>query len=125
MAEKEFALMTFDNLAGGALPERLTRAMGDLIANYRDVNTDPEGVREITIKLRFVGNEKRDKLPVKAKIEVKLPGMLHVEDIVYLGRDAEGRVGAYTFDPGQLDMLNEAQANILPLSPPAATGARS
>lgn len=49
------------NLAGGGAVERFNDALEDVIADIRDVNTDPKATRAITLKVTFKPkDEERD-----------------------------------------------------------------
>lgn len=48
------------NLAGGAVQEQFARAFEKVVANLQDPNTPYKSGREITIKLKFEQNERRD-----------------------------------------------------------------
>jgi hypothetical protein len=121
--DKEFAEMTFENIAGGALPERLEDALAKVINNYRDINTDADAARKVTIEIDLIGSEPRQKFDLRAKVSYKLAALKAVQDQVFLGRNDEGRTMLYTFDPSQLDALHaQEQAGIRPIS--TAQGAR-
>jgi hypothetical protein len=121
--DKEFAELTFENLAGGALPERLQDALAKVIANYRDINTDADAARKITIEITFVGSEPRTQFATRANVKYSLAALKAVEDQVFLGRDENGRTALFTFDPTQLDALHQSeQATVHPIS--TAQGAR-
>ena len=60
------------NLAGGAVQEQFARAFEKVVANLQDPNTPYKSGREITIKLKFEQNERRDDVKCAVSVCEKL-----------------------------------------------------
>lgn len=60
------------NLAGGAVQEQFARAFEKVVANLQDPNTPYKSGREITIKLKFEQNERRDDVKCAVSVSEKL-----------------------------------------------------
>lgn len=60
------------DLVGGALQENFENTFKQVVENLQDVNTPYKAKREITIKLSFVQNEKRDDVKCAVAVTAKL-----------------------------------------------------
>lgn len=61
-----------EDLKGGALQEQFAKSFEKVVENLQNPNTPYKNVREITIKLKFVQNEKRDDVKVDIQVSEKL-----------------------------------------------------
>ena len=79
--------INFDKLAGGSLKDQFAKAFDQVIENMADVNTPYKNARQITIKLKFVQNEKRDDVVMTATIDTKLASQAPTGTNFAVGRD--------------------------------------
>lgn len=63
--------ITFSTIAAGALEERFQQELEKVIKNMIDPNTDFKAAREITVKIKFRGNEQRNIAGVDYSIAAK------------------------------------------------------
>lgn len=60
------------DFAGGALQEQFEKSFEKIIENLQDPNTSFKAAREISIKLKFAQNERRDDVSVVVSVGEKL-----------------------------------------------------
>lgn len=65
-------LLSLQDIAGGALHEKVNAAMQKVLDNMQDPNTPWKNKRQIHIKLAFSQNEDRDDATVDLSVETKL-----------------------------------------------------
>ena len=80
--------LSIENLCGGAVNERINRALRKVSDNILDPNTDPKKKREITLKLTFSPNENdREEVAVEANVAVKLTPEIGVSTQFFVNHD--------------------------------------
>lgn len=75
------------NLAGGAVQEQFARAFEKVVANLQDPNTPYKSGREITIKLKFEQNERRDDVKCAVSVSEKLAPQAPMATSFAVGKD--------------------------------------
>lgn len=80
--------LTVENLCGGAVQERINRAIKQVVDNILDPNTDPKKKREIDLKLIFSPNEDdREDVSVEARVTTKTASEQGVTTQLYISKD--------------------------------------
>ena len=74
-------------LVGGALQEQFGKAFEKVIENLQNPNTPYKNSREITIKLKFTQNEKRDDVKCGIQVTEKLAAQAPMETAFAIGTD--------------------------------------
>ncbi len=96
-------MKTFDlqEVAGGALQEKLNRELQKVFNNMMDPNTPWKNKRQITIKMTLEQNEDRDDCKAEIQVETKLAPVKSIETRFSLGRNLDnGEVEAAEYGPG-------------------------
>ena len=97
-----------EDLKGGALQEQFAKSFEKVVENLQNPNTPYKNVREITIKLKFFQNEKRDDVKVDIQVAEKLAPQAPMETSFTIGTDLRsGQVYAKEYGSqlrGQLTM---------------------
>lgn len=95
-------------LVGGGLQEQFGKSFEKIVENLQNPNTPYKNVREITIKLKFSQNEKRDDVKCAILVSEKLAPQAPMETGFAIGTDLRtGAVYAKEYGKqlrGQLDM---------------------
>lgn len=82
-----FIQVSLANISGGAAGELFDRALGDVIANILDINTDAKKEREITVKVKIKPkNDERRAVNYKIDVTKKLVPARGVESVMYVGQ---------------------------------------
>ncbi len=76
-------------IVGGALQEKFSKAFERVIDNLQDVNTPFKVKRKINIQLDFVQNETRDDVHVNVSVVEKLAPQSPMTTAFSIGRDLE------------------------------------
>lgn len=74
-------------LVGGALQEQFGKSFEKVIENLQNPNTPYKNSREITIKLKFTQNEKRDDVKCGILVSEKLAAQAPLETSFAIGTD--------------------------------------
>lgn len=74
-------------LVGGALQEQFAKSFEKVIENLQNPNTPYKNTREITIKLKFQQNERRDDVKVGIAVAEKLAAQSPMETGFSIGTD--------------------------------------
>lgn len=74
-------------LVGGALQEQFGKSFEKVIENLQNPNTPYKNSREITIKLKFTQNEKRDDVKCGITVSEKLAAQAPLETSFAIGTD--------------------------------------
>ena len=74
-------------LVGGALQEQFGKAFERVVENLQNPNTPFKNTREITIKLKFTQNEKRDDVKCAILVAEKLAAQSPLETSFAIGKD--------------------------------------
>lgn len=95
-------------LVGGALQEQFAKSFEKVVENLQNPNTPYKNAREITIKLKFTQNEKRDDVKCGILVSEKLAPQAPMETSFSIGTDLRtGEVFATEYGKqcrGQLSM---------------------
>jgi hypothetical protein len=94
--------VTLSNLCGGAVGELFMEAWNAAAKNIKDVNTDPEAKRVITLQVILRPDEKRESADVEINVTSKLPSFRPATTRVFIGRDG-GRIVAKEYNPQQMN----------------------
>lgn len=86
--------------------ERIDDAMDKVLENIADVNTKPDGVREITLKLKIKPTNDRSAAMVEISCTPKLSAVAPYPATLYLGRNA-GKNVVYEHNVNQADLFGE------------------
>ena len=74
-------------LVGGALQEQFGKSFEKVVENLQNPNTPYKNSREITIKLKFTQNEKRDDVKCAVQVSEKLAPQAPMETAFAIGKD--------------------------------------
>lgn len=80
-------LLSLEELAGGALQEKVNAAMQRVLENMQDPNTPWKNKRQINVKIAFVQNESRDDTAVEVSVDAKLAPVSPVITRMAIGKD--------------------------------------
>ena len=81
--------VNLETFAGGALQEKVDRAMYEVLQNMQDPNTPWKNKRGITIKISFQQNEDRDDTAVDVVVEKKLAHSSPIVTRMSIGTDLD------------------------------------
>lgn len=118
---KDPRMVTLSNFQAGALEELFGVAMADVLENIDNPNTDWKPKREITLKITFEPNEKRNQVIATPRLTTKLAGVAQTGTTLFLGRH-EGEPSAIEA-PNQSDLFQTPAGRPKPVDPPAAAAA--
>ena len=110
-------LLNVNEIADGALQEKLNAAMRKVLENMQDPNTPYKVKRGITVKLGFTQTESRNDAVVDVSVETKLAPASPIQTMMSIGKDLRnGEVYAEEYGKqvkGQmsLDMAKLAQVD--------------
>ena len=110
-------LLNLNEIADGALQEKLNAAMRKVLENMQDPNTPYKVKRCITVKLGFTQTESRNDAVVDVSVETKLAPASPIQTMMSIGKDLRnGEVYAEEYGKqvkGQmsLDMAKLAQVD--------------
>ena len=74
-------------IVGGALQEQFGKSFEKIVENLQNPNTPYKNSREITIKLKFTQNEKRDDVKCAVQVSEKLAPQAPMETSFAIGKD--------------------------------------
>lgn len=96
--------LTVESLCGGAVQERINRAIKQVVDNILDPNTDPKKKREIDLKLVFSPNEDdREDVSVEARVTTKIASEQGVTTQLYVTKDpGSGKVNVTEYVKGAI-----------------------
>lgn len=80
-------LLDLQNIAGGALQEKVDAVMNKVLENMQDQNTPWKVKRHITIKIAFTQNEERDDMAVDLSVDMKLAPVSPIRTRMAIGKD--------------------------------------
>ena len=115
--EAGMELLNLNEIADGALQEKLNAAMRKVLENMQDPNTPYKVKRGITVKLGFTQTESRNDAVVDVSVETKLALASPIQTMMSIGKDLRnGEVYAEEYGKqvkGQmsLDMAKLAQVD--------------
>ena len=103
------------DLVGGALQEQFAKSFEKVVENLQNPNTPYKNSREITIKLKFTQNEKRDDVKCGILVAEKLAPQSPMETSFAIGTDLQtGEVYAKEYGKqvmGQLTFNDVAETD--------------
>lgn len=102
----EASIMTIGN--GGAL-ELFDRELARVLANIKDVNTDPKKRRKISLNFQFDPHPDRSGAQCIITVETKMPSVNGVAGSIYIGRQGNN-FRAFTQDIRQGGLFDEDQS---------------
>lgn len=80
--------LSIESLCGGAVNERINRALRKVSDNILDLNTDAKKKRKITLELTFLPNkDDREEVAVEAHVTMKIAPEEGVAAKFYINRD--------------------------------------
>jgi len=89
--------LSIENLCGGAVQERINRALRKVSYNILDPNTEAKKKRNIALTLTFIPNEDdREDVAVEAHVTMKLAPEEGVKTQLYINRDLSSDVVTIT-----------------------------
>lgn len=89
--------LSIENLCGGAVQERINRALRKVSDNILDPNTEAKKKRNIALTLTFIPNEDdREDVAVEAHVTMKLAPEEGVKTQLYINRDLSSDVVTIT-----------------------------
>ncbi len=86
--------------------ERVEDALAKVLANIADVNTKPDAVREIALKLKIKPTNDRGAAAVEVSCAPKLAAVSPFPVMLYLGKDRDGRLSAFERIPNQTSIFD-------------------
>jgi len=86
--------------------ERIDDAMDKVLENIADVNTKPDGVREITLKIKIKPTNDRSAAAVEISCAPKLAGVAPYPSTLYIGKSG-GRNVIFEHNINQADMFRD------------------
>lgn len=110
------------NICDGSIPEVFKRELREVLDNIADVNTPAELSREIVLRVKIKPSKSRESAALTFDCKSKLAPVQAVDSILYLSRDDQKKLQAYSRDVRQEELFqSEANAgNVTPLRPAAA-----
>lgn len=96
--------LTLATLCGGALQEKVDRALQKVADNILDPNTEPDKKRVITLKLTFKPNaDDREDVAVATEVQVALASEVGTATQVYVTKDlANGHISVLEHRRGEI-----------------------
>lgn len=110
--------ITLATLDGGGAAELWQHEFRRLMTNIADRNTDPDAVREITLKVKLKPHADRELLETKYTVTSKPAGHKPVGGFAYIGKTRDGTVVATGKDVRQTDAFEteEEKAAVTPIT---------
>ena len=102
--------LQLSNLCQGGAEQIFQRDLAKVLENIADINTPPDGVREITLKLKFVPTIDRRSAMVTFSSATKLSGVADVMGKVYFTREGS-ELRAYPENPSQTALFGASQTD--------------
>lgn len=107
MEERE--VLSLENICNGGVPEVFERELAEILSNMADVNTDPEAIREITLKFKFKPFPDRSGASIKFKCSSKIAPVEEVGGQMFVQRRGTALIGI-AHDPKQTRMFDNKTA---------------
>lgn len=106
-------LNELDKFMGGALQERVGHAIGDVVANIFDPNTEASKPRKVKIEIIIKPNKNRKSADVITMVTTSLQPLKQLETSADIGYDKETGELVMTeqsdIAPGQKSLLDESE----------------
>jgi len=96
--------LNIGNVCGGAVPERFEREVLEVLRNIKDLDTDPEATRSLTLVFKFNASKDRSYVAVEFSINHKDAPVETLAGGLFLRGD-RSNVRAYVEDPRQLKIF--------------------
>jgi hypothetical protein len=103
--------LSLSNLYQGAAIERFVHELQRVVDNIKDVNTDAEAKRKITLEVTFSPYSDRTGIEIEVNCKSTIAATAKLTDQTVFIMNLDGRPTAFTHDPRQQDLF----------SPPAKT----
>ena len=103
---------SLDNLMDGAVTERFNAELAKIWNNIFDLRTDPEKVREISLKFRFKPTKSRDAATMSYEVLTKTAPPEPLSQMVLMRQRDDGSVQVSEVTeqiPGQMDLDGNEQ----------------
>lgn len=104
---KQRMIQKLSELMDGGVEERFNQELSRVWDNVYDPNTDPRKVREVTLKVKIIPNERRDSCDFRVNCTSKLAPLVDLTQTVMLQIANDGSVIATERTeqvPGQIDI---------------------
>ena len=109
-------MINLENLADGALAEKVNIALKEVLGNIADPNTDWKTKRKLTVDITFQAQEDRELALLDIQTKTKLAPPKSVGTRIVIGTDGKGGIVASEFGkqiPGQSTMrVNEETGEV-------------
>lgn len=105
--------ITLSTLGGGAVEELFQEELERVLRNIADPNTEPEALREITLKVKVRPNKDRSVGDLQVVPSSKLAPNKTFSSVVYMGRH-QGQLIAQEHNPQQLSFESTDHIRALP-----------
>ncbi len=103
------ALLTLENLGGGAAKELFDDALKKVIENIKDPNTDWRPGREINLKVTFKANEERNEVVMMISTPTKLAPPKPFAAKALIGMRKDGTTEAHEFETPKLPCFEDEE----------------
>lgn len=87
LAERLTPLQELDKFMGGALQERVARAISEVTGNIYDLNTKADATRKVTITLTIKPTKSRREAAISTQVVAKLAPLQDLETVAQIGVD--------------------------------------
>lgn len=111
-------VVTLSTLAQGAALERFQDALGEVLKNIADPNTDAEAARKIVLTVTFVPADDRRMGDVKIDTKLQLAPATAVGTRVFFGKH-QGQHVAVEHDPRQMRLGIDRPGEVVSIQPKA------
>jgi hypothetical protein len=101
--------VSLENIGQGAAAALLQRELGKVLSNIKDPNTSHKTKREITLKFTLAPYPDRNGAEVTVASSTKLAATSAVETHIFIGKDDQGKLQAFSHDVRQQEMAFEQQ----------------
>lgn len=102
--------ITLGELAGGAVEEQFQVALGEVLANIHDPNTDAQGKRSITLKIEFKPTSDRGYIEYSVTANPALQPPIPVKSGLYSGkRGGRITVAEHVIAQGEIDFAGAVE----------------
>lgn len=92
--------VNLSKIAGGAVQEKLNRAIKDVVKNILDPNTDPKKKRKISLSLTITPSEQRDSFGLATQVKTTLVPEKDVPATILVGKSNKGEIVANELKSG-------------------------
>jgi hypothetical protein len=96
------------NIGGGELAEIVERELSKICENIADPNVKAEGKRELTIKVAFRPDKKRQTAEVAYSVKNNMPGPDTSKTTAFIAMDG-GELGLYGMDLNQQELFSDTE----------------